>query len=337
MLVGLLFCVAVFCVLGEADQQPLVPLPRMAPAPQDNATSENRVELGRQLFFDSRLSGENRMSCATCHVPSKGFTDGLPRAKGAGGKELSRNTPTVLNVGFFSGLLWDGGAASLEEQALVPIESQDEMAQDVDSLVDELAAVPSYAEQFRHAFDRPVNKQDIARALAAYQRSLVSPNSPFDRYLGGEQDALGLAAKEGLELFRGAAGCIRCHNGPLLSDGKYYRLGISRADPGRAGVTGEEQDRYKFRTPTLRNIAETGPYMHDGSLKTLFDVVEFYYRRVPSGGSDGFPPDVEPLLGQSYSEIDAIVEFLESLSGESPVTAQGDPRLPSGGLGLRHN
>jgi len=316
-----MFCVLMFGVLSQAAQQPLVPLPQMAPAPQDNPSSEDRVELGRQLFFDARLSGGNGMSCATCHVPKKGFTDGLRRAKGAGGKELSRNTPTVLNVGFFSDLFWDGRAASLEEQALVPIESPDEMAQDLDSLVDELAAVPSYAEQFPRAFDRPVNKQDIARALAAYQRTLVTRNSPFDRYLGGEGDALNLAAKEGLDLFRGAAGCGRCHNGPLLSDGKYYRLGISRADPGRAGVTGDEQDRYKFRTPTLLNIAETGPYMHDGSLETLFDVVEFYYRRVPPRGPDGLALDVEPLLGQSYSEIDAIVEFLKSLSGESLTTA----------------
>lgn len=149
----------------------------------------------------------------------------------------------------------------------------------------------------------------------------MTPNSPFDRYLAGDSDALSLVAKEELELFRGAAGCIRCHNGPLLSDGNYYRLGVSRTDPGRSAATGDERDRYKFRTPALRNIAETGPYMHDDSLETLFDVVEFYYRRVPQGRSGGLLPDVEPLLGQSYSEIDAIVGFLKSLSGEFPERA----------------
>ena len=318
----MLLAVLLLCALSAgADQQRFVPLPRAAPAPEDNPTTEDRAELGRRLFFDTRLSGDNRMSCASCHVPEKGFADGLRRAKGAGGRDLSRNTPTVLNVGFFSSFFWDGRATSLEEQALGPIESPEEMAQDIDSLVDELGAVPSYAEQFQHAFGRPVSKQDIARALAAYQRTLVTPNSPFDRYLAGDSDALSLAAKEGLELFRGAAGCIRCHNGPLLSDGNYYRLGVSRTDPGRSAATGDERDRYKFRTPALRNIAETGPYMHDGSLETLFDVVEFYYRRVPQGGSGDLLPDVEPLLGQSYSEIDAIVEFLKSLSGEFPERA----------------
>ena len=313
-----------FCALSQSgsllEAQPsLAPLPQTAPAPHDNPTNEDRVELGRQLFFDERLSGNNRMSCATCHVPEKGFGDGLPRAKGAGDKELSRNTQTLLNTAFFSNLFWDGRAATLEEQALGPIESPDEMAQDVNRLVEELAAIPPYAEQFRRSFDRPVNKQDIARALAAYQRTLVTPDSPFDRYLAGDTNSLSLAAKEGLELFRGAAGCVRCHNGPLLSDEKYYRIGIGGDDPGRAEVTGDEADRYKFRTPTLRNIAETGPYMHDGSLDTLFDVVEFYYRRVPRRGPDGSSVDVEPLLGQSYSEIDALVAFLRSLSGESAV------------------
>ena len=157
----------------------------------------------------------------------------------------------------------------------------------------------------------------IARALAAYQRTLITPDSPFYRYLAGDTDALSWAAKEGLALFRGDAGCIRCHDGPMLTDGKFHRLGVGGAeDLGRGGVTGVEEDRYRFRTPPLRNIAETGPYMHDGSLETLFDVVEFYYRRVPRRGPEGLPLDVEPLMGQSYSEIDLIVEFLRSLSGD---------------------
>ena len=311
------YAVSVFVLFGVLvhAQRPLGQLPSEAPAPAQNPTTHARVELGRRLFFDKRLSGDNGMSCATCHVPAKGFADGLPRAIGAGGKELARNTPTVLNVGFFSSFLWDGRAASVEEQALGPIESPQEMDQDLDALVNELAAVPSYAEEFQQTFGRALNKQDIARALAAYQRTLVTPNSPFDLYLGGDADALSSAAKEGLELFQGAADCIRCHDGPLLSDGKYYRLGVGGRDTGRGGVSGLEDDRFRFRTPTLRNIAETGPYMHDGSLETLFDVVEFYYRRVPQQGPGGLPLDVEPLLGQSYSEIDLIVEFLRSLSG----------------------
>jgi len=262
------------------------------------------------------------MSCATCHAPEKGFGDGLPRGKGAGGRELSRNSQTVLNTGFLSSLFWDGRAASLEEQALGPITSPDEMAQDVDELVNELAAIPGYVDEFKRIFGKPVNADDIARALAAYQRSLITLSSPFDLYLAGNEDALSSAAKEGLALFRGDAGCVRCHNGPLLSDGKFYRLGVNNADVGRGGVTGAPEDRYRFRTPTLRNVAETGPYMHDGSLETLFDVVEFYYRRIPKSGPDGTSLDVESLLWQSYSEIELIVAFLESLSGETPATAQ---------------
>ena len=311
---------ALFATAGQA-QRPLSPLPEAAPAPPDNPTTVARVELGRQLFFDPVLSGNNSMSCATCHVPEKGFADGLSASIGARGQELTRNTPTVLNAGFLESLLWDGRVSSLEEQALGPISSPDEMDQDLDSLVEELAADPDYAGAFRRVFGQPVNIQDVARALAAYQRTLVTPNSAFDRYLAGDDDALSPAAKDGLELFRGAAGCIRCHDGPMLTDGKFYRLGGGGEDVGRATVTGAADDRYRFRTPTLRNVAETGPYMHDGSLETLFDVVELYYRRIPLQGPEGLPLDLEPLLGQSYSEIDLIVAFLRSLSGEPLETA----------------
>jgi len=311
--------------VADAQQRDLAPLPREAPAPIDNSTTAAKAELGKLLFFDERLSGENRMSCATCHIPEKAFADGLARSLGAGGEPLARNTQTVLNTAFFSTFFWDGRAASLEEQALAPVESAEEMAQDLDELVEELAAVPDYVERFAKVFSGPVSKEGIAKALAAYQRTLLTPDSPFDRYLAGDEDTLSTAAKDGLELFRGAAGCVRCHNGPLLSDGKYYRLGIGGDDLGRAAVTGAEEDRYSFRTPTLRSIAETGPYMHDGSIATLFDVVEFYYRRVRPRGPEGLPLDVEPLLGQSYSEIDALVAFLRSLSGE--VAKRSDPRL----------
>ena len=304
----------------------LAPLPQQVPAPPDNRTTPAKVALGKQLFFDPRLSGDNQMSCATCHLPAKAFGDGLARSKGAGGKELTRNTPTLLNVAFYSSLFWDGRAASLEEQALGPIQSPDEMNQDLSELEKELAAVPGYAAQFQQVFGRRVTGADIAKALAAFQRSLVTRNAPFDRYLAGDESALSLRAQEGLALFSGEADCLRCHHGPLLSDGKYYRLGIGRGDKGRENVTGKKEDRFRFRTPSLRDIALTGPYMHDGSEETLFDVVEFYYRQAPSRLASGLQLDVEPLLGQSYSDIDAIVEFLESLTGE-PLKID-PPRLP---------
>jgi len=304
----------------------LVALPKSVPEPKGNPTTPAKVELGKLLFFDPRLSGDNKMSCATCHLPDKAFGDGLAVGKGADGKHLERNTQTVFNVAYYSTLFWDGRADSLEQQALVPIQSPDEMNQDLDALVRELAEIPQYDARFKEAFGGPVNEQNIASSLAAFQRTLVTRNSPFDRYLAGDKDALSRLAKKGLELFQGDAGCVRCHNGPLLSDGKYYRLGVDRRDKGRGGVTKKRDDLYKFRTPSLRNVAQTGPYMHNGSLGTLFDVVRFYYRDAPTRGPDGLDLDIGPLLGQSFSEVDALVEFLKSLSGEPPRIMP--PELP---------
>lgn len=311
---------------GGPKPKSLVPLPKTMPEPKDNPTTPEKASLGKQLFFDSRLSGDNTMSCATCHLPDKAFTDNLPRSKGAGKQELARNTPSVLNAGFYTNYLWDGRAKSLEEQALGPIQAPEEMKQDLGELVMELNAVPGYLDQFQKVFGTPVTKDGIAKALAAFQRTLVTAPSPFDRYLAGEGNALSEAAQRGLELFQGSAGCIECHHGPLLSDGKYYRLGVSFKDKGLMGVTGKKEDTGKFRTPSLRNIAQTGPYMHDGSIKTLDDVVTFYYRGAPTTTADDLPLDIKPLSGQSFSEISDLVAFLESLTGEPPKVIP--PELP---------
>lgn len=313
---------------GESEPSParLSALPLQVPVPEDNPQSPGKIALGRQLFFDPRLSGDNTMSCATCHLPDKAFGDGLPRGIGRNERPLSRNTPTLLNVAFASRLLWDGRAGSLEEQALLPIQSPEEMHQDLDELEDELNSVPGYVEQFQAVFGTPATREGVARAIAAFERTLLTEPSPFDRYLGGDQEALSESAKRGLELFRGDAGCIRCHHGPLLSDGRTYRLGVSFQDDGLATVTGRREDRGKFRTPSLRNVAQTGPYMHDGSLKTLEDVVFFYYRGVPAAASGGLRLDIEPLTGQSFSEIPDLVSFLESLTGPPPRVIA--PELP---------
>jgi cytochrome c peroxidase len=300
-------------------------LPPTAPSPADNPTTPEKIALGKQLFFDPRLSGDNSKSCASCHLPEKAFTDGLPRAKGAGGKELSRNTPTLLNVGFYSAYFWDGRAGSLEEQALFPIQSPDEMNQDLPALEKELNAIPGYVAQFRAVFESRVTAGNIAKTLAAFERTLVSRNSPFDRYLAGDKSAISEEAQSGWELFRGT-GCIRCHSGPNFSDSKFYRLGTTFRDRGRGAVTGEKRDFYAFRTPGLRDVARTAPYMHDGSMETLTQVVEFYYRGAPIQSPDGLPLDIAPLLGQSYSEIAAIVAFLEALNGEIPQVSP--PHLP---------
>jgi cytochrome c peroxidase len=301
-------------------------LPASVASPRDNPTTPDKVVLGKQLFFDPRLSGDNRMSCANCHPPDKAFADGLPRAKGARGIELSRNTPTLLNVGFQTAYLWDGRAVSLEEQALLPIQSSEEMNQDLEALEKELNAIPGYLVQFEAVFGSGATRSSIAKALAAFQRTLVSRNSPFDRYLAGEKNALSEDAQHGWELFKGDAGCIRCHNGPNFSDSKFYRLGTTFRDRGRGAITREKRDDYAFRTPGLRDVAKTGPYMHDGSLATLSQVVEFYYRGVPPSSPDGLPLSITALTGQSYSEISAIVAFLESLTGAAPQPPP--PTLP---------
>lgn len=312
---------------GKTSDDQSAPPPSFVPDSADNPATPEKVSLGKQLFFDPRLSGDNSMNCATCHLPDKAFTDGRPQAKGRHGKALARNVPTLLNAGFQSRLMWDGRADSLEQQALLPIHSPDEMNQDLGELERELSAVPEYAAQFMKVFGTAVTRQGIAKALAAFERTLVMKPSRYDRYVRGERDALSPAAERGRELFFGEAGCARCHKGPLLSDGKFYRLGIPGDDQGRAHVTGRKDDKGKFKTPPLRNVELTAPYMHDGSFKTLEDVVTYYYRTAPTATVDSLPLDVEPLLGRSYSEVADLVAFLCALTGPAPTITP--PRLPA--------
>ncbi len=303
-----------------------VPLPKAVPEPKETPTTAAKVELGKLLFFDPRLSGDNSISCATCHLPDKGFGDGKETSPGFGGAELTRNTPGLWNIGFVSNYFWDGRAKSLEEQALGPIESPVEMNQNIEELEQELAAVSAYHQQFQLAFGTGVTRAGIAQALAAFQRTLLTGPSPYDRYLAGDEQALTDEQKLGMELFFGDADCVRCHNGVLLTDEKFYRVGVSFSDQGRADVTKKRDDRFKFRTPPLRNVAQTAPYMHDGSMSTLTEVVTFYYRGVPAYAPEDLPLDVEPLTGQSFSDIPAVAAFLEALTGELPVITP--PEIP---------
>lgn len=300
--------------LADDETASVSPLPDKVSQPPDNLNTPEKIALGKALFVDPRLSGNNRISCASCHVAKMAFADGQMFSKGVGGQVLSRNTPSLLNVGFQKELFWDGRAKSLEEQALMPVESPQEMNQPIDELIKELKEVPTYQQSFSRAFDDGINAENVAKALAAYERSLVSKPSPFDKYLNGDKEAVSVSARRGLELFEGDAGCVRCHNGPLLSDGKYYRLGVGRGDIGRAAVTGKREDRYRFRTPSLREVSRTAPYMHDGSKKTLNEVVEYYYRGIPTRGPEGMVLDVESLSDRSFTEIDDLVAFLKTLS-----------------------
>jgi len=304
----------------------LVPLPDVAPAPADNPTTPEKAALGKQLFFDPRLSGNNTMSCASCHKPDRWFADGVEWNKGETGITLVRNTQSCLNTGFYSSLFWDGRAATLEDQALGPIESEIEMNQSLDQLEEELRRIPGYVLPFQSVFGAKPNRRDIAKALAAYQRTLITGPSPYDRYLRGDDDALSEDAKRGLALFAGEAKCIQCHNGPNLSDGKYYRTGASEVDEGRFKLTGKSDDRFRFRTPSLRNVAETGPYMHHGFFVSLDVVLAFYYNSGAATTSYNLPLDAPDLSARPISDVKYLAAFLESLTGTPPDFTP--PELP---------
>jgi cytochrome c peroxidase len=289
-------------------------------APADNLVTPAKVRLGRRLFFDPVLSADRTVACASCHVPDRGFAGADARAVGVGGRAGKRNAPTLLNVAYGTSFFWDGRAASLEEQALLPIADPLEMASSADEAVRRLRADPSYVADFRTAFgdDGEVTAQNLARALASFQRSLVTGDSPVDRFRHGEITALSEDAKQGLWLFEGRGGCWKCHSGHNFTDGRFHNTGVSwgaePGDTGRFAVTRQDQDRGAFKTPTLRNVARTAPYMHDGSMATLEEVVRYYGK----GGNPnpGLDPALKPL-DLSEREVKQLAAFLRALSGEA--------------------
>lgn len=286
------------------------------PAPADSPTRPDRVALGRRLFHERRLSRDRSLACADCHRPERGFTDGRARSVGVEGRLGPRNVPTLVNRAWGKAFFWDGRESTLETQVLRPIEAPLEMDLEVDRAVERLRRMPRYAEAFRASFGRDVNRDDLGRALAAYVRTIEAGDSPYDRYALGQPDALPPEAKAGLALFRGRANCSACHAGPYLTDEDFHNTGVSWRqhphDGGRAGVTGLASDRGKFKTPTLREVARTSPYMHDGSMATLDEVIDFYDR---GGGPDPRRSAELRPLGLTPDEKAALRAFLESLSG----------------------
>lgn len=302
-----------------------LPKPPAATDPKDLAA----IELGKLLFFDPRLSGSGQMACASCHDPDLAWADGRTTSFGHGRKVLRRNAPTVLNAAYAPHLFWDGRAASLGDQALAVFENADEMHSGGDAVVRTLASSRGYRERFRAAFgdDEPTLERALA-ALAAFERTLVSDgSSAFDRFLAGDDAALDDAAMRGLHLFRTKARCANCHHGPLLSDGGFHDLGLSYygrdlQDLGRHGVTGQPADAGRFRTPSLRNVARTAPYMHNG-LFDLAGVVNMYsagmvtLRPKPEQADDPLFPHKSPLLQRldlGPAEKRDLLAFLEALS-----------------------
>jgi cytochrome c peroxidase len=264
------------------------------PAPEENPMIAENIELGRRLFFDRRLSRDSTISCSSCHDPERAFSDDKPVAIGIFGRRGKRNSPALINRGYGRLFFWDGRISSLEEQVLKPIQDPNEM----DLTLDEAASRVD------------LDQTTISRALASYVRSLLSGDSPLDRFLNGDRSALNAKQQQGLQIFRGKGGCTACHVGPNFSDERLHNTGVAWRD-GKLADIGARQG--EFKTPTLREIARTAPYMHDGSMATLEQVIDYYDR----GGNPNpaLDPELRPLR-LSAAEKQDLIAFLSSLNGE---------------------
>ena len=285
-------------------------------APPDNPVTPEKAALGRRLFDDPRLSADHTRACSDCHQAERAFSDGRRVAVGVRDQQGTRNAPAIINRTYGRAFFWDGRAATLEEQVLLPIQHPQEMGADLPTVVERIRADATYRQQFKEVFGRPPDVSSLSDALATYVRTILSGASAYDRYEAGETTALSTRGQHGLRLFRGRARCFRCHSGSNLTDEDFHNTGVSWGgrpyDAGRAVVTGASEDTGKFKTPTLREIERTAPYMHDGSIATLEEVVEFYDR----GGNDNPFRDRELRpLRLTEEEKTALVAFLRSLSG----------------------
>jgi cytochrome c peroxidase len=306
---------------GDIWQRPAVP------APADNQPNAARIELGRALFFDPRLSAKGVMSCATCHNPALGWTDGRPTAVGHDMKILGRATPTIVNAAFNPLQMWDGRKVSLEAQALGPFESQDEQNLPLADLESRVRAIPGYVSMFERAYPgEAVTRDTIAKAIASFERTVVSDGAAFDRWRAGDQNAMSASAKRGFELFNGKANCALCHQGFNFTDNGFHNIGLKEAgeaDPGRFAHRPIKALKGAFKTPTLRDIALTAPYMHNGAYSTLEEVVDHYVR----GGdvADNLSPNMKPLDVNAAEKRD-LVEFMRALTSAPQVVTL--PNLP---------
>jgi cytochrome c peroxidase len=309
-------------------------LPEQPPIPADNPQSAAKIELGKQLYFDPRLSASGTVSCNSCHNVMASGTDNVRTSFGVEGKRGGRNAPTVWNAAYLSSQFWDGRAATLEDQAKGPILNPVEMAMpNEDAAVEVVRSIPGYVESFKAVFggDNPVTYDNIAKAIAAYERTLITPNSAFDRYMKGDKKALSPEAERGMKLVQDI-GCTACHSGPafagpatlatgepflqrfpIFTDNEYVSKYKLDADPGRFESTGKEADRHMWRVPTWRNVALTAPYFHNGSVDTLDEAVRVMAK-------------TQLNLDLNENQVADIVAFLNSLTGEIPQ--QTMPILP---------
>jgi cytochrome c peroxidase len=296
-----------------------------APAPAENRTTPARVALGKSLFFDPRLSRSRFVSCGSCHNPALSWSDGNPRATGDEMKTLGRRTPTLLNIGWAEAMFWDGRANTLEQQALGPITAPAEMNVKLDDLVARLQQVPAYVKEFDGAYPHEgITGATVGKAIAAYERTIVSGRAPFDRWVAGDARAISDEAKRGFVLFNTTARCSQCHSGWRFTDDGFQDIGLETDDPGRGKIVDFPEVQHAFKTPTLREVARRAPYMHDGSVAKLEDVIELYDR----GGDVQRPSlsaEIRPLH-LSAADKHALVAFLQTLTSDDPPTTL--PVLP---------
>ncbi|WDE01286.1 cytochrome-c peroxidase [Thalassomonas actiniarum] len=291
--------------------------------PDDEPPTAEEIELGKVLFFDPRLSLNEKQSCATCHNPEMGFGDGMATGLGTMGEVLGRNTPHIYNLAWSSIFFWDGRAKTLEEQALGPISAPGEMNMPLPQLIKRLKKVPGYQKLFKAAYgDSGINKTTIARAISAFERSIITRNSSFDRYIQGDKNAMDPAAIRGLALFEGKARCTKCHDGVNFTDDSFHNIGVNNNDAGREKISKAQGMKGAFKTPGLRNVWLTSPYMHDGSEPSLEAVIRFYNKG--SEGIAGVSKLIKPL-NLSEDEISDLLAFLAALT--DPIVIER-PKIP---------
>lgn len=342
----------------EGKFPPLGTLPPV-PVPADNPMSAAKVELGKLLFFDARLSGDASTSCASCHSPEDGWGDGGDLSRGYPGTQHWRNSQTILNSAYYAKLFWAGESTSLEDQAKSAATGNVAGNGDTMMMEERLRQVPEYVKRFREVFGTPWPTIDDAwRAISAFERTVVSraKDVPFDRFMKGDAKALSDSAKRGLALFQGKAGCVQCHNGALFSDEDYHNIGVPKnpafeedplrqitlrfqhvirgvpesvyrkadRDLGLYYTTKRKADRGRFRTPSLRELKYTAPYMHNGAFFELDEVIDFYDE---GGGEDSSKSPLLKKLGLSDEEKEDLLAFLESLSSDKPLLVR-PPELP---------
>lgn len=326
----LVACMATTVHVSQADEltgRDAFQRPENIPTPASNPLTAEKVALGKTLFFDPRLSRDRTMSCATCHSPEHRWSDGRKIPLGAEDIDNARRTPTVLNSAWLTALMWDGRAPTLEAQAVLPITTAHEMNYDMVELVERLEATTAYQPLFREAFgDQAMTEDRVARALASFQRTLVSPQAPFDRWVEGDDKAISNTAKRGFEIFTGKAQCSSCHKSWRFTDDSFHDIGLDSPDLGRGAQVPPQVTimQHAFKTPTLRDLPANGPFMHDGSMEDMETVIKHY----EEGGiqRESLSPDMQSFE-LTEQERAALIEFLKTLDG-GELTVEA-PTIPA--------